>query len=51
MAKAIALALLTLGFSLGMRYLPAFKDISEVSDEEHIHGHAADAELAPAGTD
>ena len=42
------IGILTLAFSLGMRYLPAFKDLSEVADEPH---HAPEGELAPAGTD
>jgi Ni/Fe-hydrogenase subunit HybB-like protein len=37
-------AILTLAFSLGMRYLPAFKDLSE---SEHV----PEAELAPSGAD
>lgn len=37
-------AILTLAFSLGMRYLPSFQDISLTSD-------APDTELAPSGTD
>jgi len=42
--------ILTLAFSLGMRYLPAFKDLSEMSEMTE-HEASGEAELAPAGTD
>jgi molybdopterin-containing oxidoreductase family membrane subunit len=42
------IGILTLAFSLGMRYLPAFKDLSEVAHDDH-GGH--EAVYAPGGTD
>jgi Ni/Fe-hydrogenase subunit HybB-like protein len=44
------IGILTLAFSLGMRYLPAFQGLPETPEEEE-HIRATEPELAPAGTD
>jgi Ni/Fe-hydrogenase subunit HybB-like protein len=48
------IGILTLAFSLGMRYLPAFKDLRESAhahDDEHVPMHATEGDLVPAGMD